>query len=43
MERATPLALDTNGTPEAKDRARTELNGSGFTAMPAASPGDQSL
>lgn len=43
MERATPLVLDTNGTPEAKDRARTELNGSGFTAMPAASPGDQSL
>lgn len=45
LDRMVPvvIVLDTDGTPEAKDRARTALNGSGFTAMPAASPGDQGL
>ena len=45
LDRMVPVVvvLDTDGTPEAKDRARTALNGSGFTAVPAASPGDQGL
>ena len=37
------IFVGTDGTPEAMDRARTALNGSGITAIPATSPGDFKL
>lgn len=37
------IVLGTDGTPEAMDRARTALNASGVTAIPAASPLDLRL
>ena len=37
------IVLGTDGTPEAMDRARTVLNGSGITAIPATSPLDLKL
>jgi FtsX-like permease family len=37
------IVLGTDGTPEAMDRARTALNGSGVTAIPATSPLDIKL
>jgi hypothetical protein len=37
------IVLGTDGTPEAMDRARTALNGSGITAAPATSPLDAEL
>ncbi|MET3810385.1 FtsX-like permease family protein [Arthrobacter sp. UYEF3] len=37
------MVLGTDGTPEAMDRARTALNGSGITAIPATSPLDLKL
>jgi hypothetical protein len=37
------IVLGTDGTPEAIDRARTALNGSGITATPATSPVDFKL
>ncbi|CAI3798667.1 FtsX-like permease family protein [Pseudarthrobacter sp. MM222] len=37
------IVLGTDGTPEAMDRARTALNGSGITAVPATSPLDSRL
>ncbi|MFF2031426.1 FtsX-like permease family protein [Arthrobacter sp. NPDC058192] len=37
------IVLGTDGSPEAMDRARTALNGSGVTAIPAAAPSDNSL
>ncbi len=37
------IVIGTDGTPEAMDRARTALNGSGITAIPAASPLDTKL
>ena len=37
------IVLGTDGTPEAMDRARTALNGSGVTAIPATSPLDLKL
>ena len=37
------IVLGTDGTPEAMDRARTALNGSGITAIPANSPLDLNL
>ncbi|WP_456504159.1 FtsX-like permease family protein [Arthrobacter sp. UYCu723] len=37
------IVLGTDGTPEAMDRARTALNGSGITAIPATSPLDIKL
>jgi ABC-type antimicrobial peptide transport system permease subunit len=37
------LVLGTDGTPEAMDRARTVLNTSGITAIPATSPSDARL
>jgi ABC-type antimicrobial peptide transport system permease subunit len=37
------IVVDTDGTPEAMDRARTLLNGSGITAIPAMSPLDLTL
>lgn len=37
------MVLGTDGTPEAIDRARTSLDGSGITAIPAASPLDIKL
>ncbi|WP_461164359.1 hypothetical protein [Arthrobacter sp. R4-81] len=37
------MMIDTDGSPEAMDRARTVLNSSGITAMPAASVADSKL
>jgi ABC-type antimicrobial peptide transport system permease subunit len=37
------IVLGTDGTPEAMDRARTTLNASGITAIPATSPLDTKL
>lgn len=37
------IVVGTDGTPEAMDRARTALNGSGVTAIPATSPLDIKL
>ncbi|MFF1255134.1 FtsX-like permease family protein [Pseudarthrobacter sp. NPDC058329] len=37
------ILIGTDGTPEAMDRARTALNGSGITATPATSPEDFKL
>jgi ABC-type antimicrobial peptide transport system permease subunit len=37
------IVLGTDGTPAAMDRARTALNGSGITAVPASSPLDLDL
>jgi hypothetical protein len=37
------IVLGTDGTPEAMDRARTALNGSGITAAPATAPSDLEL
>lgn len=37
------IVLGTDGTPEAMDRARTALDGSGITAIPATSPLDLKL
>lgn len=37
------IVIGTDGTPEAMDRARTALNGSGVTATPATSPLDNKL
>lgn len=37
------MVLGTDGTPDAMDRARTALNGSGITAIPATSPLDTKL
>ncbi|MET4093802.1 FtsX-like permease family protein [Arthrobacter sp. UYCu712] len=37
------IVLGTDGTPEAMDRARTALDGSGLTAIPATSPVDFKL
>ncbi len=37
------IVIGTDGTPEAMDRARTALNSSGITAIPATSPSDLKL
>lgn len=37
------IVLGTDGTPAAMDRARTALNGSGITAVPATAPSDLKL